>query len=61
VLETAGLVRKSRDGRISRCQLDAGPMREAADWVADYRRFWEGQLDALAVYFERDQTSPESE
>jgi len=60
VLEKAGLVRRRRDGRISRCRLEAGPMQHAADWVADYRRFWEGQLDALAVYFDKDRTTTES-
>ncbi|MBD3852491.1 MAG: winged helix-turn-helix transcriptional regulator [Acidobacteria bacterium] len=52
VLERAGLVRRSRDGRLSRCGLDATPMREAAEWVEDYRKFWESQLDALARFLE---------
>lgn len=51
VLEHAGLVQRSRDGRLTRCVLDASPMRQAADWVEFYREFWEGQLDALARYF----------
>ena len=51
VLEHAGLVQRSRDGRLTRCVLDATPMRQAADWVEFYREFWEGQLDALARYF----------
>ena len=53
VLEHAGLVRRTRDGRISRCVLNATPMRDAADWVDRYRTFWTGQLDALARYVER--------
>ena len=56
VLERAGLVRRNPDGRISRCRLDAGPMREAAEWVETYRRFWEDQLDALARYLEGEST-----
>lgn len=52
VLERAGLVERTREGRITRCTLDAAPMREAAEWVERYRGFWEGQLDALARYFE---------
>lgn len=52
VLEQAGLVDRTRDGRTSRCALDARPMREAADWVATYREFWEAQLTALADYFD---------
>jgi DNA-binding transcriptional ArsR family regulator len=53
VLERAGLVRRSREGRISRCALDAAAMREAAAWVERYRGFWSGRLDALANYVER--------
>ena len=53
VLERAGLVRRSREGRISRCALDAAVMREAAEWVERYRGFWGGRLDALASYVER--------
>lgn len=55
VLERAGLVRRARDGRLSRCGLDATPMRDAAEWVEKYRQFWECQLDALALYLEVEQ------
>jgi DNA-binding transcriptional ArsR family regulator len=54
VLEGAGLVQRARDGRVSRCELDAEPLREAAMWVERYRRFWEGQLHSLALYLEED-------
>ncbi len=53
VLERAGLVRRTRDGRLSRCRLDAAGMRDAAEWVERYRAFWTGRLDALARYIER--------
>ena len=53
VLERAGLVQRGREGRVSRCALDAGGLREAAEWVDHYRAFWEGRLDALARYIER--------
>jgi DNA-binding transcriptional ArsR family regulator len=52
VLERAGLVQRTPEGRISRCALDAAPLREAADWVEHYRDFWEERLDALARYLE---------
>lgn len=58
VLERAGLVERRRDGRISRCSLRAGPMREAASWIDRYRAFWEHQLDALSRYLERDADQP---
>jgi DNA-binding transcriptional ArsR family regulator len=53
VLEEAGLVQRERDGRVSRCELDAAPMRDAAEWLGRYRAFWGGRLDALARYLER--------
>jgi DNA-binding transcriptional ArsR family regulator len=55
VLERAGLVRRARDGRLSRCGLDATPMRDAAEWVEEYRKFWESQLDALARFLEQNE------
>jgi DNA-binding transcriptional ArsR family regulator len=53
VLERAGMVRRTSDGRVSRCELDASPMQEAAEWVDRYRMFWESQLDSLSRYLER--------
>ncbi|MBI3024892.1 MAG: winged helix-turn-helix transcriptional regulator [Candidatus Tectomicrobia bacterium] len=52
VLERAGLLARSREGRFHRLRLEAAPLREAGEWIAFYRRFWEGQLDALARYLE---------
>jgi len=54
VLERAGLVRRTRDGRVSRCGLDSEPIREAAEWVGRYRKFWESQLDSLSHYPKQD-------
>ncbi len=53
VLERAGLVRRAREGRISRCQLDGVAMRGAAEWFDDYRTFWTGRLNALKRYAEQ--------
>jgi len=53
VLERARLVRRARQGRISRCTLDGAAMREAAKWIDYYRAFWADRLDALAGYIER--------
>ena len=61
VLERAGLVKRTPDGRISRCSLEAGPMREAAEWVGFYRDYWENQLGALARYLEGESTPHEEE
>ncbi|MEZ4415917.1 MAG: metalloregulator ArsR/SmtB family transcription factor [Gemmatimonadota bacterium] len=53
VLEGAHLVRRTREGRVSRCVLDPTPLKDVADWVGRYQRFWEQQLDGLARYLER--------
>jgi len=53
VLERAGLVKRERDGRVHRLRLEANPMRDAADWIERYRGFWDGQLDSLVDYFEK--------
>src|SRR5690242_19447958 len=53
VLERAGLVAHAKHGRIRRCRLVARPMKTAARWIEQYRRFWEGQFDALASYLEQ--------
>jgi DNA-binding transcriptional ArsR family regulator len=60
VLERAGLVRRTPEGRMSRCELEAGPMRDAADWVERYREFWETQLDQLKRYLEHEKPTKES-
>jgi DNA-binding transcriptional ArsR family regulator len=52
VLERAGLVRRERDGRIQRCQLDARPLEAASEFIERYRTFWEDSLDQLAQYLE---------
>src|SRR4029453_13700244 len=53
VLEKAGLLRRRRYGRVHEMQLDAKPLREAAQWVEEYRKFWDGSLDRLAAYLEK--------
>jgi DNA-binding transcriptional ArsR family regulator len=53
VLEKAGLLRRRRYGRVHEMQLDAKPLKQAAQWVEEYRKFWEGSLDRLAEYLEK--------
>ncbi len=55
VLEKAGLLSQEKDGRVRRCKLDAGPMKEAAHWIARYQSFWDQQLDSLAEYLNQMQ------
>src|SRR5580700_1729108 len=59
VLEGARLVVRRKNGRVHRCRLAAQPMRSASEWIAQYRRFWENQFDALSCYLEKTQ-NPES-
>src|SRR5881392_349277 len=53
VLEKAGLLRRRRYGRVHEMQLNAEPLKKAAQWVEEYRKFWEGSLDRLAAYLEK--------
>jgi DNA-binding transcriptional ArsR family regulator len=41
VLEKAGLITRGREAQWRPCRLEADPLREVADWVEGYRRFWE--------------------
>jgi DNA-binding transcriptional ArsR family regulator len=54
VLREAGLLTQRQDGRTRLCGLVAAPLRTADDWLADYRRFWNLRLDALAAHFEQE-------
>jgi DNA-binding transcriptional ArsR family regulator len=54
VLEKAGLLRRRRYGRVHEMRLDAKPLRQAAQWVEEYRKFWQGSLDRLAEYLETE-------
>jgi DNA-binding transcriptional ArsR family regulator len=53
VLENAGLLRRRRYGRVHEMRLNAEPLKKAAQWVEEYRKFWEGSLDRLAEYLEK--------
>lgn len=50
VLERAGLVSQSKNGRTRFCQLAAEPLKKAEDWISCYRAFWEGTFDSLERY-----------
>ena len=47
VLERAGLISRGRDAQLRPSRLEAAPLQGAADWIADYRAFYEGRLDRL--------------
>jgi len=56
VLERSGLISRSRDAQWRPCQLQAEPMREAVDWLQNYRRHWEESFDRLDDYLKELQT-----
>ena len=57
ILERAGLVTRSRDATRRPVKIEAGPMREAADWLSNYRKFWEQSYQRLDALLEILQTS----
>ena len=50
VLQRAGLIARGRQAQWRPCRLEAKPLRQVADWVEQYRRFWEESLDRLEDY-----------
>lgn len=58
VLEDAGLLKRRRFGREHRIELEPKPMKDALQWIEQYRKFWEGSLDSLAAYLENE-TQPQ--
>jgi DNA-binding transcriptional ArsR family regulator len=50
VLERAGLIARGRAAQWRPCRLEAAPLKDAADWIEHYRRFWEESLDRLDEY-----------
>ena len=50
VLERAGLIERGREAQWRPCTLDAGPIRQVAEWADGYRRFWDASYDRLDVY-----------
>jgi DNA-binding transcriptional ArsR family regulator len=52
VLERAGLVRRSIDGRIHRCSLERKRLQDASEWLERYTKFWDETLAALAGFVE---------
>jgi DNA-binding transcriptional ArsR family regulator len=50
VLERAGLITRTRDAQMRPCRIDVHALREADDWLEEYRRLWEERLDRLDDY-----------
>src|SRR3954447_2292789 len=52
VLENAGLISRGRRAQWRPCRLEPEPLKEASDWLQEYRRLWEERLDRLDEYLQ---------
>jgi DNA-binding transcriptional ArsR family regulator len=52
VLERAGLIARGRAAQWRPCRLEAAPLKEVAEWVEDYRRFWVESHERLDEYLQ---------
>lgn len=52
VLERAGLIARGREAQWRPCRLEAEPLKDAADWIEQYRQFWEQSFDRLDEYLQ---------
>lgn len=58
VLERCGLIERGRDAQWRPCRIRAKPLKEAVDWIEQYRRHWEESLDRLEDYLQELQKKP---
>ena len=56
VLQRAGLVTQGREAQWRPCRLEAAPLKEIADWVEYYRKYWEHSFDTLDAYLRNVQS-----
>jgi DNA-binding transcriptional ArsR family regulator len=52
VLERAGLIARGREAQWRPCRIDAGPLKQVAEWTEGYRHIWEARLDRLEGYLQ---------
>jgi DNA-binding transcriptional ArsR family regulator len=50
VLQRAGLITQGRQAQWRPCRLEAAPLKDVADWLEEYRRFWEASYERLDAY-----------
>jgi DNA-binding transcriptional ArsR family regulator len=60
MLERSGLIEQRRQHRWRFYRLKAEPLKEAVEWLDDYRRFWEASMDRLGDYLKELQSNPPS-
>ncbi len=55
VLERAGLITRGREAQWRPCRLDAGPLKDADEWIEGYRTHWQERFDRLDEYLQEVQ------
>jgi DNA-binding transcriptional ArsR family regulator len=60
VLERAGLITRGRDAQMRPCRIEVRALKEADDWLEEYRRLWEQRLDRLDDYLKTLQAQQKS-
>ena len=61
LLERAGLIERTKQGREVLISLRGEPLREVAGWVHEYERFWNTQLDEFEQHFKNKRAKKENE
>src|SRR5688500_17615292 len=61
VLERAGLIARGREAQWRPCRLEAKPLKDVANWVEHYRKFWDESFDRLDAYLKRLQAKQAKE
>jgi DNA-binding transcriptional ArsR family regulator len=57
VLERAGLITRGKEGQLRPARIYGPAMKDAADWIDDYREFFEGSFDRLAEHLQEIQAT----
>lgn len=60
VLEESGLVQTKKVGRVRTCQIEAGSLQHAEQWINDRRSQWERRLDRLGDYLAHEAVTPDT-
>jgi len=60
VLERAGLITRGRAAQLRPSRLEGAPLKEAVDWLENYRRFWQGSFDRLDERLQAGEKGPEN-
>jgi len=53
VLERAGLIDRGREAQYRPARLNPQALKSAADWIDEYRQFWEASFDRLDAYLQK--------